>query len=115
MDMNKTIYLYSGIISIVTSAVCAFFNYRISLGIIIGALSSFVYFYILNMNFKINEDGNISKGGILGYVVRLIVLALPLLVSCLLPNVFNIFGAFAGIMLFRIIMIIIFFKTKGEK
>lgn len=112
--MNKQIYLYSGIISIVASIVCAFFNYRISLGIIIGALSSFLYFYILNMNFKISEDGNISKGGILGYLVRLIVLALPLLIACLLPNIFNIFGAFAGIMLFRIVMMFMFFKTKGE-
>lgn len=113
--MNKQIYLYSGIISVIASIICAFFNWTISTGVIIGALSSFVYFYILNMNFKINEDGNISKGGVLGYFIRLIVLALPLLIACLLPNVFNIFGAFAGIMLFRIVMIIMFFTKKGEK
>ena len=112
--MKKKIYLYSLILGIFTSIICAIFDFRISTGIIIGMLSSFLYFYILNLNFKINVDGNISKGGVLGYFIRLIVIALPLLISCLLPNYFNVFGAFAGVMLFRIIMIIMFFKEKGE-
>lgn len=112
--MKKEIYLYSGIITIVASLICIYFDWRISSGIIIGALSSFLYFYILNMNFKINEDGNISKGGILGYFIRILVLAIPLLIACLMPNVFNIFGAFAGVMLFRIVMIVMFLIKKGE-
>lgn len=112
--MKKEIILYSGVVSLLASAICFYFDWRISTGIIIGVLSSFIYFYILNMNFKINEDGNISKGGILGYFIRIIVLALPLLIACLFPNVFNIFGAFGGIMLFRLVMIIMFFIKKGE-
>lgn len=113
--MNKKIYLYSGILSVIASVICAFFNWRISTGIIIGTICSFGYFYLLNENFKIGEDGNISKGGVLGYFLRIALIALPLLISCLLPNVFNIFGAFGGVMLFRIVMIIIFFNEKGGK
>lgn len=112
--MNKEIYLYSGILTVIASVICAYFNWTIATGIIIGALSSFIYFYILNLNFKINDDGNISKGGVLGYFIRIIVLALPLLVSCLFPKYFNIFGAFGGIMLFRIVMIVMFFIKKGD-
>lgn len=109
--MKKEIYLYSGIVSLVACVISAFFNWRISTGILIGALSSFIYFYILNLNFRI-VDGNISKGGVLGFIVRILILALPLLIACLLPNYFNIFGAFGGVMIFRIIMIIMFLKEK---
>lgn len=112
--MKKEIYLYSGIISVVASLICLFFDWRISSGIMIGVLSSFLYFYILNINFKINEDGNISKGGVFGYFARILVLAVPLLIACLLPDIFNIFGAFAGVMVFRIIMMFMFFIRKGD-
>ena len=114
ISMNKEIYLYSSIIGVLASIVCAFFNWRISTGILIGMLSSYLYFYLLNLQFKV-VDGKISKGGIIGYFLRIIVLALPLLLACLLPNYFNIFGAFGGIMAFRIIMMIIYFKQKGEE
>jgi len=112
--MNKNIYLYSGIIGVFTSAICAFFDYRIALGVILGILSSFLYFYLLNNQFEI-VDGQIKKGGALGFIVRIMILAFPLLISCLLPNIFNIFGAFGGVMLFRIIMMFTFFKQKGGK
>lgn len=112
--MNKKVYLYSLILCIVASLICAYFNWRISTGIVIGMLSSFLYFYILNMNFKIKDDGTISKGSILGFLVRILALALPLFIAFLLPNIFNFFGAFAGVMLFRIVMITLFFKEKGE-
>lgn len=113
--MNKKIYIYSGILAIIASVICGFFDWRISTGIIIGVICSFMYFYVLNENFKIGEDGNISKGGVLGYFVRIGLIALPLLISCLFPKVFNIFGAFGGVMLFRIVMIITFFKENGGK
>ena len=112
--MNKKIYLYSGIFGIVASIIAYFFNWRVSTGVIIGVLFSYLYFIILNMNFKIKEDGTISKGSALGFIIRILVIALPLLIACLFPNVFNIFGAFAGVMLFRIVMIILFFIEKGE-
>ncbi|MBQ0036844.1 MAG: ATP synthase subunit I [Firmicutes bacterium] len=111
--MNKNIYLYSGILGLLASVICGFFNWCISSGIIIGLLSSYLYFYLLNMQFQF-KDGEIKKGGILGFGIRIIVLALPLLIACLLPNYFNIFGAFGGVMVFRIIMMIMFFKQKGE-
>lgn len=112
--MNKNIYLYSGILAVIVSLICAYFNWRISTGIIIGVLCSFVYFYTLNESFKINEDGSVSKGGLLGFFIRIVLIAFPLLVACLFPNIFNIFGAFGGVMLFRIVMIFYFFKEKGE-
>lgn len=114
LNMNRKIYLYSGILSIIASVICAYFNWRISTGIIIGVICSFLYFYVLNENFKIDENGKISKGGIFGYFIRIALLALPLLVACLFANIFNIFGAFGGVMLFRIVMIIMFFIEKGE-
>ena len=112
--MNKQIYLFSGILAIISSAVCAYFNWKISTGIIIGMICSYGYFYLLNKSLKVKEDGSMSKGGALGFIVRILLIALPLAIGALLPNYFNIFGAFAGVMLFRIVMIFYFFKQKGE-
>lgn len=112
--MNKQIYLFSGILAIIASAVCAYFNWKISTGIIIGMICSYGYFYLLNKSFKVKEDGSMSKGGALGFIVRILLIALPLAIGALLPSYFNIFGAFAGVMLFRIVMIFYFFKQKGE-
>lgn len=109
--MNKKLYLFTGVLALIASVVCLIFDWRISTGIIIGLLSSYLYFYILNVEFKI-EDGQISKGGILGFFLRILVIALPLFIACVLPNVFNIFGAFAGVMIFRIIMMIVFYKER---
>ena len=111
--MNKQIYLYSGILGIIASVICAFFNWRISTGVLIGVICSYLYFYLLNIQFNF-KDGKVSKGGILGFGIRILVIALPLLIACLLPNYFNIFGAFGGVMLFRFVMMYIFFKQKGE-
>ena len=111
--MNKQICIISGIVSIIASGICLLFNWTISTGIIIGLLSSLIYFFLLNKTYKINEDGSISKGGIIAFFLRIIILALPLLIACLLPNIFNIFGAFGGVMLFRFVMIIFFLKEKG--
>lgn len=112
--VNKQIYLYSGILTIITCAICGYFNWKISTGILIGMLCSFAYFKTLNASFKISEDGTVSKGGLLGFFLRIILIALPLFISVLLPEYFNIFGAFAGVMLFRIVMMFMFFKQKGE-
>ena len=114
LTANKQIYLYSGVLAIIASVVCAYFNWRISTGIIIGIICSYGYFYLLNKSLNVKEDGSISKGGVIGFLVRILLIALPLAISVLLPEYFNIFGAFAGVMIFRIIMIIYFFKQKGE-
>ena len=112
--MNKQIYLFSGVLAIISSAICAYFDWRISTGIIIGMICSYGYFYLLNLSFRVKEDGNISKGGAFGFLFRILFIAAPLALGALLPNYFNIFGAFAGVMLFRIVMIFMFFKQKGE-
>ena len=109
--MKKEVYLYSLIVCLLASVVAAFFNWRISTGIIIGAVSSVIYLLLLNATFKI-KDGKISKGGVVGFFARILVLALPLLIACLLPNYFNVFAVFGAIMVFRIIMMIMFFRTK---
>lgn len=112
--MNKHIYLISLLVSIIASLICLFFDWKISLGIILGVISSFIYFYALNKSYKLNDDGTINRGGFILFIVRILIIAFPLLIACLLPNVFNIFGAFGGVMLFRIVMIVYFFKEKGE-
>lgn len=112
--MNKDLFIVSGIVSLVASIICFFIKWQIATGLILGTLFSFVYFFLLNVGFKINDDGSISKGGALLFILRMIMLALPLFIACMIPNVFNIFGAFAGVMIFRIVMMIVYFKKKGE-
>ena len=110
--MNKQIYIFSSIVSVIASLVCIFFDWRISTGIILGTISSFLYFYLLNKFVKVSMEGNVSKGSVVFSILRIFILALPLAVAYFLPTVFNFFGAFAGVMIFRLIMIIIFFKNK---
>ena len=112
--MNKQIYIVSVVVSVIASVICLFFDWRISSGIIIGEIASLIYFLLLNNSFKLKEDGSMSKGGIVSFLLRIVVIALPLTIAFFLPKFFNIFGAFAGVMLFRIVMIIYFFKQKGE-
>ena len=111
--MKKEIYLYGSIICVIASTVATFFDWRISTGIIIGALASMLYLIVLNKTFRI-ENGQMSKGGAIGFILRILIIALPLLIAALIPNYFNIFGAFGGVMVFRIVMMIVFYKTKEE-
>lgn len=112
--MKKDLFIISAILGIIASAIGMIFKLNIGLGILLGTIFSLLYFYLLNVSYKTNEDGTLYRGSIVSYFLRLIVIAIPLLVSCLLPDIFNIFASFGGIMLFRIIMIISFFKQKGE-
>ena len=112
--MNKILYLISFIVSLLASLICLFIKWQISTGIILGTVFSLIYFFLLNKSYSIDENGNLNKGNPLGFFLRIIIIALPLLISCLLPNYFNIFGAFGGVMLFRIVMMITFFKKRGE-
>lgn len=112
--MKKNLFIVSGILGIIASAIGVFFALNIGLGILLGTVFSLLYFYLLNISYKVDENGNLSRGSGLGYLLRMIVIAVPLLLSCLLPNIFNVFAAFGGIMLFRIIMFITFFKEKGD-
>ena len=112
--MNKQIYIVSSIVGVIASLVCLFFDWRITTGILIGLVSSLVYFYLLVKSYRVNEDGTLSKGSGLTLIFRILVLAIPLLIACLLPEYFNVFGAFGGVMVFRIIAYIYFFKQKGD-
>lgn len=112
--MNKQIYIVSSIVGFIASLICLFFDWKISTGILIGLISSLVYFYLLIKSYKINEDGSLHKGSGLALIFRILVLALPLLIACLLPDYFNVFGAFGGVMVFRLITYVYFFKQKGD-
>lgn len=113
--MKKDLFIICGIVSLLVSIVCYFINWKIATGIILGTAFSLLYFYVLNLSFKMNEDGTLNRGSALLGVVRILIIAMPLFIAFMLPNVFNFFGAFAGVMIFRIIMMIVFFIKKGEK
>lgn len=112
--MNKNVYVVSAAVSIFISIICLFFNWKISTGIILGLISSFLYFILLNKNLTFDENGSIKKGSFIFFIVRIMILAFPLLIACLVPQYINIFGTFGGVMIFRIVMIIMFIKKKGE-
>lgn len=112
--MKKELLITSSIVGVLASIVCLFFKWQYAISVLMGLAFSFLYFYLLTSSFKINENGEISKGSFIGWLLRIIVLAIPLLISCLLPNVFNIFATFGGIMIFRVVMMIFFYRQKGS-
>lgn len=113
--MKKNLFVICAIVSLLVSIVCYFIKWQIATGIILGTLFSLLYFFVLNLSFKMNADGTINRGSALLGILRLFIIAMPLFIAFMLPEVFNIFGAFAGVMIFRIIMMIAFFIEKGEK
>lgn len=104
---NKEIK-YSTTIGLLTALVLVFFERSWALGVLLGCLCYALYFFLLS--YSINDLTSARPtGGLLvslGPVLRLFVLAIPLLVSFLVPEMINTFGVMIGLLLFKITAII---------
>lgn len=109
----KTTFRYSLIIISIIAAVFLFLDFRVSLGMFLGLLSFYLYLNIMTFNMTSLLNGRKASKGILVlvHILDLLILILPLLLASLLPNLFNIFGVFTGLMINRILL----FGLYGRK
>ena len=106
--MNKNEFRFSTILAILTALITAFFDVRISAGIILGFLFSFAHLYLLtkNVDSMLYQDKTSIFWSIISSISRFAMIALPLLIALKFSDYFNVFGAFFGILIYKIVLII---------
>lgn len=93
----------------ILAAVFGFLNWKVSLGIILGLIFFRIYFYLLTSSiddalaFGQNES---RFGRIISSSGRILILVMPLLAGMLLPQYVNVWGSFAGLVLFKVCAVI---------
>ena len=107
--MNKKIYLLTGLIAIVLSVITAFFDYRISFGILLTISFSLLNLFLLSASMK----SLLKSGDISGYpllmgvnILRFGMLAAVIYIAIKNPEIFNIYGVTAGLILFLFSLLI---------
>lgn len=107
--MSLRIYIITTVIACVLSAVSAFFDYRISLGILLTTCFSMFNLFLLSATMKkVVSKGDVSGVSLLMGVniLRFSLLALVIFVAIKNPQIFNIYGVTAGLILFMFALVL---------
>jgi len=105
--MEKKVLKLSITITLIMSILALFVNYKFTLGLLCGQI--FFIFYLLILSYVMNrrlQGRNDDIWTILLKIGRISLLGIPMLLAFLFPNIFDIFGAFIGVMMFKICTII---------
>lgn len=104
LDLKKTIkptFILCGIGMVIG----LFFDYRISLGLLLGTVVSIFHLDRLEKNITAGMSAERKVGGwILMFVFDLLVLAIPFVLAILIPQVFNLFGVAIGLLLNKVVI-----------
>ena len=104
--MEKMAVKWTIIQMIVIAIASSFVNFRFALGIVLGGIFSLIHFFVLSKNVSSilnNEITSTAKVGSL--LIRMLILAFPLMISYKYGEIFNIYGVFFGLMLHKISII----------
>ncbi|MEG0077152.1 ATP synthase subunit I [Anaerorhabdus sp.] len=97
----KPTMVLSGIIMVVG----LFFNYRFSLGVLLGTSVSVLHLMRLERNITQGLDSKKKLGGwIFMFLTDLIMLAIPLMLAVMLPQIFDLIGAAVGLLLNKFVI-----------
>ena len=113
--MNKKIYELTVLIALVLSGILAFFDFKISLGILVASLFSMANLYLLSFSMKNMLKGEKKNPGIMMLVsmARFLLLAVVMFLAMRFPDRISIIGVAIGLTLFMIALLIDAFKKKG--
>ncbi len=102
--MDRKILNMSTIGGLLTAILLVVADYRITAGIILGLAFFRLYYLLLTMNFDdlLEYSSDVKMRNLGSKTIRMLVLALPLIVSLVIPEVFNVWGVFAGLLAFKI-------------
>ncbi len=105
----------SSVVVAILAVVFLFFDRSVSFGLLLGQLFYFLYLVVLTrMVDAVLETaaGGISKVS-LGFVLRIVLLALPMVIAALFPEIFNLFAVFGSMFLNRVMLLILY--ARGEE
>ena len=114
-DMSKKIYELTALIALVLSGILAFFDFKISLGILVASLFSMANLYLLSYSMKNMLKGEKKNAGrmMLVSVARFLLLAVVMFLAMRFPDQISIIGVAIGLTLFMIALVIDAVKRKG--
>lgn len=108
--MNKKKFIEDLLIAIVISLIFLFIDYKISIGVLVGYGFSYLNYKLIEYRYNHLESYNASF--FLGTLVCILVLAIPLIISFLIPSVLNWIGVMIGLLIIRTRLIIEAFVKK---
>ena len=113
--MNGKIYTLTAMIALMLSGVLAFFDYRLSLGILLATGASLINLLLLSFSLKnmINGKGASLGTAMLSNIVRYGLLAGVIYLAIRNPDTFNIIGVAIGMILFLVALVIDAASRKG--
>ena len=115
--MNIRVYSITVIIAFVLSIITYFFDYRISLGILLTSAYSIFNLLLLSLSMKavLKKDDPSGYSILMGVnIVRFSLLAVVIYIAIKNPQIFNIFGVTAGLILFLFALLIDALTRKGN-
>ena len=107
--------IVSSVIVVLLAIVFLFFNRTVSLGLLLGQFFYILYLLLLTkMVDAVLAAANGAKSKVsLGFIVRIALLALPMVIAVLYPEVFNLFAVFGSMFLNRVMLLILY--ARGEE
>ncbi len=113
--MNKKIYELTALIALVLSGILAFFDFKISLGILVASLFSMANLYLLSFSMKNMLKGEKNNPGMMMLVsmARFLLLAVVMFLAMRFPEKISIIGVAIGLTLVMIALLVDALKKKG--
>lgn len=112
-EFKKT-FRYAIIIITICAIGFLFYDYTVSTGMVLGLATYYIYLRFMSYNVTgLLEQESAGKGTlILMHLADIAILILPLLIASLLPQYFNIFGVFAGLIINRLLLFVIYGQKR---
>ncbi len=106
--MEKKTLKYAAVGTIVLSLIALLFNWCLSLGVVLGQICFRIYYLLLSNSFTTALAFKSEyKPSWLNKSIRMLVLALPMLLSFLFPDFINTWGVVAGLLMFKAVLIVL--------
>lgn len=108
--MNKKKFIEDFVIAIILSIIFLFVDYKISVGVIVGYMFAYLNYKLIEYRYK--DLTRYTPGFMIGSILCILVLALPLLMSFIYPNLMSWIGVVMGLMIIRTRLILEAFIKK---
>lgn len=113
-DRNQKYLIISIVIAVIGAIVALPFDYRISVGIVVGMVASICNYMILSAQMTLilmsGKFNAISYAVV--YLIRYVLLFLPLVLAVLRPDRCNVWAVFGSLFIFKVVMYLESFRKK---
>ncbi len=113
-DRNGKYFIISIVIAVVCAIISLLFDYRISIGIVVGMVASICNYLILSAQMSLillSQRFRVWSFTII-YLIRFSILFIPLLLAVLKPDRCNVWAVFGAMFIFKVVMYFESFRKK---